>query len=202
MAGGPAGFRQGFSCPALLDKTCIRSASFSRTRLSRSLVNHSSYSANHADFLPYPVSDSCWSQIRYLEINFKFSDLVSCNITTPFRHWSINRICLRTDKNLKGLGSTSFARHYSRYRYLLSLPQPTKMFQFSWFPSKLPIYSGASNMSLHMLGFPIRTFPDQSLLTAPRDLSQSSTSFIGNIRLGILSMLLSTFLCIDLTSNW
>ena len=57
-------------------------------------------------------------------------------------------------------------------------------------------------MILIMPGFPIRTFPDQSLLTAPRDLSQSSTSFIGNIRLGILSMLLSTFLCIDLTSNW
>ena len=53
LAGGPAGFRQGFSCPALLDKTHIRSASFSHTRLSRSLVNHSSYSANHADFLPY-----------------------------------------------------------------------------------------------------------------------------------------------------
>ena len=57
-------------------------------------------------------------------------------------------------------------------------------------------------MTLLMLGFPIRTFPDQSLLTAPRDLSQSSTSFIGDIRLGIHSVPLSTFLCIDLTSNW
>ena len=76
------------------------------------------------------------------------------------------------------------------------------MFQFSRFPSYLPIYSGVSNVTLLTLGFPIRTFPDQSLLTAPRDLSQSSTSFFGNIRLGILSMLLSTFLCIDLTSNW
>jgi hypothetical protein len=118
-------------------------------------------------------------------IEIKFSDLVLCNITTPFRHWSINRICLRTDKNLKGLGSTSFARHYSRYRYLLSFPQPTKMFQFSWFPSISPMCSETSDMRLIMPGFPIRTFPDQSLLTAPRDLSQSSTSFIGNIRQGI-----------------
>ena len=54
LAGGPAGFRQGFSCPALLDKTHIRSASFSLTRLSRPLASHSNYSANHADFLPYP----------------------------------------------------------------------------------------------------------------------------------------------------
>lgn len=53
-----------------------------------------------------------------------------------------------------------------------------------------------------MSGFPIRIFPDQSLLTAPRDFSQSSTSFIGNIRLGIHCVPLSTFLCIDLTSNW
>ena len=53
-----------------------------------------------------------------------------------------------------------------------------------------------------MPGFPIRIFPDQSLLTAPRDFSQSSTSFIGNIRLGIHCVPLSTFLCIDLTSNW
>ena len=34
-------------------------------------------------------------------------------------------------------------------------------------------------------GFPIRKSPDHSLLTATRSLSQSSTSFIGDIRLGI-----------------
>ena len=37
-------------------------------------------------------------------------------------------------KNLKGLGSLGFARHYFRDRYLLSFPRPTKMFQFSRFP--------------------------------------------------------------------
>lgn len=56
-------------------------------------------------------------------------------------------------------------------------------------------------MTLLMLGFPIRRSPDNSLLTATRSLSQSSTSFIGNIRLGIHFVPLSTFLCIDLTSN-
>ena len=135
-----------------------------------------------------------WSKLQ-------FSDLVICNITTPNKHWPISRICLRTGKNLKGLGCCDFARHYFRNRYLLSLPQPTKMFQFSWFPLILPMCSEAGNMTWLMLGFPIRTFPDQSLLTAPRDLSQSSTSFIGNIRLGIHLAPLSTFLCIDLTSN-
>ena len=59
------------------------------------------------------------------------------------------------------------------------------MFQFSWFPFNHPIYSGEDNMTLLMLGFPIQKSPDQSLLTTPRGLSQPSTSFIGNIRLGI-----------------
>ena len=99
------------------------------------------------------------------------------------------------------MGSSRFARHYSENRYLLSLPQPTKMFQFSWFPFTYPMYSGMDNMTLLMLGFPIRRSPDHSLLTATRSLSQSSTSFIGNIRLGIHCVPLSTFLCIDLTSN-
>lgn len=59
------------------------------------------------------------------------------------------------------------------------------MFQFSWFPLYTPMYSARGNMTLLMLGSPIRKSPDQSLLTATRSLSQSSTSFIGNIRLGI-----------------
>ena len=57
------------------------------------------------------------------------------------------------------------------------------------------------HITLLMLGSPIRKSPDQSLLTATRSLSQSSTSFIGNIRLGIHYVPLSTFLCIDLTSS-
>ena len=68
-------------------------------------------------------------------------------------------------------------------------------------PAKLPIYSGAGDMTWLMPGFPIRISPDQSLLTAPRGFSQPSTSFFGNIRLGIHCVPLSTFLCIDLTSN-
>ena len=67
--------------------------------------------------------------------------------------------------------------------------------------STILFYSDRDNTTWLVLGFPIRTFPDQSLLTATRDLSQSSTSFIGNIRLGIHFVPLSTFLCIDLTSN-
>lgn len=53
LGGGPPRFNQDFSCPDLLEKTNIRSASLSRTRLSRPLASHSNYSASKADFLPY-----------------------------------------------------------------------------------------------------------------------------------------------------
>ena len=53
LGGGPPRFRQGSTCPALLEKPNIRSASLSRTRLSRPLASHSNYSASKADFLPY-----------------------------------------------------------------------------------------------------------------------------------------------------
>src|SRR6478609_9259272 len=42
------------------------------------------------------------------------------------------------------------------------------MFQFPWSASTFPMYSEMSNCELPQLGFPIRTPPDQSLLTAPR----------------------------------
>ena len=53
LAGGPARFNQGSTCPGLLEKLNIRSASLLLTRLSRPLVSHSNYSASKADFLPY-----------------------------------------------------------------------------------------------------------------------------------------------------
>ena len=46
------------------------------------------------------------------------------------------------DGNEKGLGYSSFARHYSQNRCLLSLPRGTKMFQFTRLPLSSPIYSG------------------------------------------------------------
>ena len=67
LGGGPPGFRQGSTCPVLLEKINIRSASLSHTRLSRPVVSHSNYSASKADFLPYGQCDSLASQERVLE---------------------------------------------------------------------------------------------------------------------------------------
>jgi len=70
------------------------------------------------------------------EVVENFSSLIwSCVISQPLIHirlktYSSNKL----DENEKGLGYSSFARHYSQNHYLFSFPQPTKMFQFSWFP--------------------------------------------------------------------
>ena len=58
-----------------------------------------------------------------------------------------------------------------------------------WFtsPSSLPppMNSMTDDGTLLPSGFPIRTSPDQSLLAAPRGLSQPATSFIASLRQGI-----------------
>jgi len=97
---GRPGFKQGFSCPVLLDKTHIRSASFLRTRLSRSLASHSNYSANHAVFLPYlPLIAS--SRKPDTSKKFKFSGLVVCYITTPCKHSPISLFACEQAKTYK-----------------------------------------------------------------------------------------------------
>jgi hypothetical protein len=53
------------------------------------------------------------------------------------------------------------------------------MFQFPEFASH------DYEFIVRLLGFPIRKSPDQSLLAAPRSLSQLSTSFIASDCLGI-----------------
>ena len=99
-----------------------------------------------------------------------------------------------TGKNLKSLGYSSFARHYSRNRCLLSLPQGTKMFQFPWLP--LP----ALYIQARVIGHdsnrvsPFGHLRFKAWLAAPRSLSQLPTSFIGILRQGIPCVRLSNFL--------
>src|SRR6476660_1301119 len=48
-----------------------------------------------------------------------------------------------------------------------------------------PSDTGASELQISKVGFPIRKFTDQSLFAAPHDLSQRTTSFIASQRQGI-----------------
>ena len=63
-----------------------------------------------------------------------------------------------------GLGFSHFARHYFGNHSLFSLPQGTEMFHFPWLaPSSLWIQLEVTPL-FAVLGFPIRTSPDQRLV--------------------------------------
>ena len=70
----------------------------------------------------------------------------------------------------------------------LSFPPLTEMFHFSGSREPFPMDSGRDDAGLAAPGYPIRKFPDQSLLAAPRDLSQLITSFIARWHQGIHSV--------------
>jgi hypothetical protein len=67
----------------------------------------------------------------------------------------------------------------------LSSPPATKMFQFTGYCPATLLDSDGSDCLLRQPGFPIRKSPDQSVLTAPRSLSQLAASFFASYRQGI-----------------
>lgn len=60
----------------------------------------------------------------------------------------------------------------------LSFPAVTEMFHFAACRSTRTMNLSRSNTVLPVLGFPIRSPPDQSVRAAPRGLSQLAASFI------------------------
>jgi hypothetical protein len=112
-------------------------------------------SARIANFLLYTNGGSACLPILNADRN-QNSILVICVLQPLIKYSSTNLFAappsVETDnfanKNLKGLGSTGFARHYFRHRCLLSFPRGTKMFQFPRLPLSNPIYSGRRHMTL------------------------------------------------------
>ena len=86
------------------------------------------------------------------------------------------RIC----RNISGLGSSPFARHYWGNHYLFSFPAGTKMFQF---PALASRFAGCH--PFRMAGCPIRKSADQRSFAPTRGLSQLITSFIASESQGI-----------------
>ena len=67
-------------------------------------------------------------------------------VSTAFRFLAITLLRLLQPRSVRkqpGLGSAPFARHYSGYRYFLSFPPGTKMFQFPGFALTI-VSSGSS----------------------------------------------------------
>src|SRR5690606_28529002 len=83
----------------------------------------------------------------------------------------------RTCRNMTGLGSSAFARHYLRNHCYFLLLWVLRCFSS---PRSLSLRN-----SLKRLGCPIRISTDQTLLAGPRSFSQLITSFFASESLGI-----------------
>ncbi len=83
-----------------------------------------------------------------------------------------------------GLGSSPFARRYLGNRGCFLLLGVLRCFSSPGLPSTTYAFSRRCRLS-QTAGSPIRTPPDQRLLTAPRGVSAFAPSFFGSQRLGI-----------------
>jgi hypothetical protein len=179
---GPGGFKQGFSCPALLrshwKEDCI--FTYAAVTLYGRPFQTVQLTLSYPSFLPTESSRSSFLSRKHPVSN--------CGPATP------GFPC-----ESPGLGSSEFARHYYRNHGCFLL-----LGVLRWFtsPGSLdhPMDSGERNWCSHQLGFPIRKSPDHSLLAASRGLSQLTTSFIAYLRQGIHTHALSS-LTIKSTSH-
>jgi hypothetical protein len=175
---GPGGFKQGFSCPALLrshwKEDCIFTYAavtlygrpFQTVRLTLS------YPSFNQAILPFVTE----------------GPLDYCGPATPGSPFES-----------PGLDCSAFARHYLRNHCCFLFLRVLRWFTS---PSSLvhPMDSDVRNECSHSLGFPIRKSPDHSLVAASRGLSQLLASFIAFLRQGIHTHALSS-LTIKSTSH-
>src|SRR4029079_4912340 len=153
---GPGGFKQGFSCPALLryhlKEDCIFTYGavtlygrpFQTVRLTLSYPSFNQ--------LIVPAPSPLWSAGYTRPVDY----FGPATPYSPFESY--------------GLGCSEFARHYYRNHgcfiflwVLRSFPFPCSLRQ----PIPLLVASDDGSRCSHRLGFPIRTSPDHSLLAAP-----------------------------------
>jgi hypothetical protein len=106
--------------------------------------------------------------------------------TSPVTFLSIPRVLQpRTCRDMYGLGSSAFARHYSRNHYYFLFLRVLRCFSSPGSHSLRNIPCG--------MGCPIRKSADQTVCAGPRSLSQLATSFFASESLGIPRTPLSTW---------
>ena len=154
MPDGPGGFKQGFSCPALLRSHSKEDCIFTYaavTLCGRPFQTVQLKLSYPSFYLPDPL--------------FRERPVSNCGPATP-----------GSPCGSPGLGSSEFARHYYRNHGCFLLLGVLRWFTSPGLPLH-PIYSDKGSECSHSLGFPIRKSPDHSLLAASRSLSQLITSF-------------------------
>ena len=177
MPDGPGGFKQGFSCPALLRNHWKENCIFT-------------YAAVTLSGRPFQTVQLILSYPSFNQVTLPFqkSPLDYCGPATPSSPFES-----------PGLGYSAFARHYLRNHGCFLFLRVLRWFTSPSSPIH-PMDSDARNRCSHRLGFPIRKSPDHSLLAASRSLSQLITSFIAYLRQGIHTHALSS-LTIKSTSH-
>ena len=146
---GPRGFKQGFSCPALL----------------RYLLR-------------------VWINFAYAPVTLYRAPSQGLRLSTRLVTLLLQALQPPCHRNGTGLGSSDFARHYSRNRGFFLLLGVLRWFTSPRSLTPAYVFSGVY-MSFTHVGFPIRKSPDQRLCAAPRSLSQLATSFIACFCQGI-----------------
>src|SRR5229473_3787059 len=143
----------------------------------------------------FPQGFSCPAVLRYrLRVRSVFAYVAITLYGSSFQRTSTNgRIGNSTvadpttpdsPEGETGLGSCDFARHYFRNRGFFFFLQVLRW--FTSLGSLAPDYGFIGPYAgFTRVGFPIRRSPDQSLLAAPRGLSQLATSFIACFCQGI-----------------
>ena len=146
---GPRGFKQGFSCPALL----------------RYLLR-------------------VWIAFVYGSVTLFGSPFQKIRLATRLVTLLTQALQPPIHLNATGLGCSDFARHYYRNRGFFLFLQVLRW--FTSLGSLAPDYGFVGPYGgFTPMGFPIQRSPDQSLLAAPRSLSQLATSFIACFCQGI-----------------
>ena len=175
---GPGGFKQGFSCPALLRSHWKEDCIFT-------------YAAVTLYGRPFQTVRLTLSYPPFNQANLPFvteGPLDYCGPATPSSPFES-----------PGLDFSAFARHYLRNHCCFLFLRVLRWFTS---PSSLvhPMNSDIRSECSHSLGFPIRKSPDHSLVAASRGLSQLLASFIAFLRQGIHTHALSS-LTIKSTSH-
>jgi hypothetical protein len=174
---GPGGFKQGFSCPALLRSHWKENCIFT----------YAAVTLYGRPFQTVRLTLSCPSFNQLTAPSLK-RPVDYCGPATP-----------GSPCESPGLGCSEFARHYYRNHGCFLF-----LGVLRWFTSprslRTTMNSSHDNRCSHRLGSPIRTSPDHRLLASPRGLSQLATSFIAYLRQGIHTHALSS-LTIKFTLN-
>ena len=99
-------------------------------------------------------------------------------------------------RNVYGLGSSHFDRHYFGNRYFFLFLQVLRCF------SSLRVPDLTSYIVFNYVGSPIRISPDQFLFANPRSFSQLTTSFFTSGSLGIPRSLFFSFSYLWILSDY